>query len=103
MTKSFISFYISILVVIIVAAVISGFYAYKNYEEPTSTTESFSCCPQKTMKFVDSYDVVTPSNFGVTAHSIMYVVHDDDRNVTCWLYDDGISCIPDRFLEEVRK
>lgn len=99
-SKSFISFCLSILVVIVIAAVITGFYVVDNYEEPTAE----DLHPQKTMELLDSYDIVTPSYFGeLTVHSKMYVVHDNDRNVTCYLYDDGISCIPDRFLEEVKK
>ena len=32
----------------------------------------------------------------------VYVMHDDMRNVTCWVYDfyGGISCIPDRELDK---
>lgn len=35
-------------------------------------------------------------------YSTVIVVHDDERNVTCWIYKDGyaggISCIPDSQL-----
>lgn len=99
-SKSFITFCLSILVIVIIAAVVAGYVVYKNYEGPN--TEQVSI--KETIELVDTYDIVTPSYFGeLTVHSKMYVVHDNDRNVTCWLYDDGISCIPDWFLEEVEK
>ena len=70
--------------------------------------ESKPLYPKKTVELIDSYEmIVYPLDgeggyrFGI--HSTMYVVHDNDSNVTCWLYDDGISCIPDRFLDEVEK
>lgn len=27
------------------------------------------------------------------------VFHDNKRNVTCWVFGDGVSCIPDSLLE----
>lgn len=97
MTKNFISFVLSIFAVIVVAALISAFFIieYGDYVRQTEV----SLLPEKDMELVDSYDIDAQS---YTRYTI-YVYHDNDRNITCWLYDDGISCIPDRFLEEVRK
>lgn len=33
----------------------------------------------------------------------MKVIHDNKRNVTCWKLGDGISCIPDHMLNDVRR
>lgn len=104
MTESFVDFLFKIIVVLAVVCVIACVYVVDKYEEPIEpTTENLST--QKTMELIDNYKIVTPlvagSNVGI--HSTIYVVHDNDRNVTCYLYDDGISCIPDRFLEEVEK
>lgn len=89
-----------IVMTIVVGFIVGGFLLINSGVE--TAIESESIYPEKTMEPVDSFDVVTP--FGeLTIHNTMYVVHDDDRNVTCYLYDDGISCIPDRYLEEVEK
>lgn len=91
-----------VAVVVIVGAVLSGFFIFRDH---MAIKEDKILDLQKTVEIMDSYEVVTPlvpgSNLGI--HNKIYVVHDNDRNVTCWLYDDGISCIPDRFLEEVEK
>ena len=97
-SKNFITLCIGIvIVVVVVGAVAAGYIIYK---DQTATIEPKPLYSQKTIELVDRFDLAVP--FGeVTLHSKMYVVHDNDRNVTCYLYDDGISCIPDRFLEEV--
>lgn len=98
-SRNFITLCVGIVIIVtVVGAIVSGFFIYRDYE--ATVMESKPLYPQKTMEPVDSFDVVIP--FGeITIHNPIYVVHDNDRNVTCYLYDDGISCIPDRFLEEV--
>lgn len=43
------------------------------------------------------------SSSGPGLGSSITIWHDDDRNVTCWIYDaihrGGISCLPDSQLE----
>lgn len=100
MTKNFISFVLSIFGVIVVAALISAFFVIE-YGDYTRQTEE-PLLPEKTMEIVDSYDIVT--SFGdISHHTVIHVYHDNDRNVTCYLYGNGISCIPDWFFEEVEK
>lgn len=91
MTKNFIyiAFCLSIVAVIIIIGILSAFLVieYGDYEKPFNT--------QKTMELVDDYRIVVP----LITQDMIYVYHDNDRNVTCYIYDDGISCIPDWFLE----
>ena len=96
MTKNFISFVLSIFGVIVVAALISAFFVieYGDY-----TRHEVSLLPEEDMELVDSYDIDAQP---YTRHTV-YVYHDNDRNVTCYLYDDAISCIPDWFFKEVEK
>lgn len=101
-SKNFIYICSWIVVVVVVAGVLTGgFFIYKDHI--TANKESEPLYPQKTIELLDTYKIVTPLVVGsdFVVYSKMYVVHDNDRNVTCYLYDDGISCIPDRFLEEV--
>ena len=97
MTKNFISFVLSIFGVIVVAALISAFFVIE-YGGYTRQNE-VSLLPEEDMELVDSYDIDAQP---YTRHTV-YVYHDNDRNVTCYLYDDAISCIPDWFFKEVEK
>lgn len=106
-SKSFVglcSWIAVIVVIVVIVGIIVGGFLVMNRGIENANIESEFLSSQKTMELLDTYDIVTPSRFGeLSIHSTMYVVHDSDRNVTCYLYDDGISCIPDRFLEEVWK
>ena len=101
-SKNYIKLLLGIFVaVVIVGAIATGLIINKDHVI-AAAIESKPLYSQKTIELVDRFDLAVP--FGeVVLHSKIYVVHDNDRNVTCYLYDDGISCIPDRFLEEVRK
>ena len=102
-SKNYIKLLLGIFAVVVIVGGITGsFIMYKDHVIAAGVESKHLLYPQKNMEPVDSFDIVTP--FGeLTIHSTMYVVHDNDRNVTCWLYDDGISCIPDRFLDEVER
>ena len=101
-SKSFIELCLGIVAVVVIVGVIVGGFLVVNRGIENANMESEFLSSQKTMEFLDIYDIVTPSRIGeLSIHSTLYVVHDNDRNVTCYLYDDGISCIPDGLLEEV--
>jgi len=59
----------------------------------------------ETIELVDSFNMVTYLGDGdvLGVHNTIYVVHDSNRNVTCYLYKDGISCILDRRLKGENK
>ena len=95
-SRSFITFWMVVFGIIVVAGLISAFLVieYGNY-----TRHEVSLLPEEDMELVDSYDIDAQP---YTRHTV-YVYHDNDRNITCYLYDDGISCIPDWFFEVVEK
>lgn len=61
------------------------------------TNKSSSLPSEKDITFEEIYRTSIP--FGSTrVYGRIYIVHDNKRNVTCYLYKDGISCIPDYYI-----
>lgn len=52
---------------------------------------------EENITFIETYKTSIPfAESGI--HNRIFVVHDNKRNVTCYLYKDGISCIPDYYI-----
>ena len=49
------------------------------------------------LTLIDRYEVATYIGT-IPFYDDVYIYHDDKRNVTCYLYNDGISCIPDCYI-----
>ena len=57
--------------------------------------------PEGNMILLDTYKTSVP--YGITmleanVYKKIYVIHDNKRNVTCYLYDNGINCIHDCYI-----
>lgn len=65
-----------------------------SFEVSESSTPLY---PEKNMTLIERYDIVRPVPGGGSLHNVIYVYHDNERNVTCYLYN-GISCIPDCYI-----
>ena len=87
-SRNFIKICLVTLGVVIVAALIASLTVY---EEDI---------PKKLQSEKDITFIKTSIPFGESnIYNRIYIIHDNERNVTCYLYNDGISCIPDCYIE----
>ena len=54
---------------------------------------------EENMTFIGSYETSIHFYGESGMYNRINIIHDDKRNVTCYLYDEGISCIPDCYIE----
>lgn len=106
-SRTFIKFCLAIIGVVIVLALVTSVIIYEDeiMRELTSktitieTNESSSLPSEKDITFEEIYRTSIPfGSIRVYGRIYIDIVHDNKRNVTCYLYKDGISCIPDYYI-----
>ena len=102
-SRNFIKLYLLIVgVVVILGLVVSTvIYEEKIMKKLESKIISFGINESSVLQSEkDITFIKTSIPFGESnIYNRIYIIHDNERNVTCYLYNDGISCIPDYYIK----